>query len=115
MLRQTFIHKSIVGIEKIQNGPVFVHDAFKQQLRFPLEGLPKVIVEIGKLAAIGTGAFQIPKIQPLAGEVGGQRAGPIVGQHPARFALQDGGFVQLTLHCQGQQLIVGNAGPQEKR
>ena len=39
----------------------------------------------------------------------------IVSQHPARFALQDGWFVQFAFDRHFQQFIVGNAGPQEKR
>ena len=41
--------------------------------------------------------------------------GAIIGQHAARLAFQDRGLVQLVLNRQVQQLVVGNAGPQEKR
>ena len=111
MLGEPFVHESVVGVEEIQYGAILVHDAFKEQFGFLLEGLAQVVVEIGKFTAIGIGAFQIPKVEPLAGEIGAERVGAIVGQHAASLAFQDRGLVQLALNRQVQQLVVGDAGP----
>ena len=77
-----------------------MQDAFKEHFRFALKRLTKVVVEIGKLAAIGIGAFEIAKVEPLAGEVGCQRVGPFIGQHPPRFTLEHRRFVQFVLSCE---------------
>ena len=55
-------------------------------------------------------------IQPLAGEVADQRLGARIGQHPPHLLLQHRRVVQLALRsARSQQLVVGNAAPQEER
>ena len=54
---------------------------------------------------------EIAKVQPLAGEVLGERAGSVVREHAACFALEHGRIVQFILNSQVQQLVVRNTRP----
>ncbi len=112
---ETFVDEGVIGVEQIQNRSVFMLDAFKKHFGFPLERLPKIIVEIGKFPAIGIRALQIPEIEPLAGEVGREGARPRIREHAARLMLEHGGVVQLVPNGERQQFIVGYARPQKKR
>ena len=56
------------------------------------------------------------QIQPLGGEIVHQRVGGArVGQHAPHFFLERCGLGELSVFRQGQQMIVGDAAPQEKR
>src|SRR4029434_11344313 len=57
----------------------------------------------------------LTKIKPLTCEVAYQRTRRLLGKHPPSLALEDGGFVQLALNRQLQQLIVWHAGPEKER
>ena len=51
VLRQTLVHERVVGVEQIQHAAVLAQDAFEQHLRFALEGLAQVVVEIRETRA----------------------------------------------------------------
>ena len=45
----------------------------------------------------------------------GERLRARIGQHPPRLALQHGRIAQLALRRQVEQLVVGDAAPEEER
>ena len=63
----------------------------------------------------GLDALQVPQLQPLAGEVGDQRLGARIGQHPAHLRRVHARVAQPALLRQAQQLVVRNAAPEEER
>ena len=114
VLRQPLVHERVVRVEQIQHRAVLAQHALEQQLRFPLERLAQVVVEVREHGDVGVGVLQLPEKEPLVGEVGDQRPRLRVGQHPARLLLEHGRLVQLAVDRQLQQLVVRNRRPQEE-
>ena len=54
-------------------------------------------------------------MQPLPGEVADERLGLRIGQHPSNLLLEHGWLLQPSLSGDGQQLVIGNAAPEEER
>ena len=94
MLRQPLVDEGVVGVEQIEHRTVFPQDALEQQFRFALECLTQVVVEIGEEPVVRSGVLQVAEIEPLAGEVGDERAGLRVGKHPSRLLFEHCRFVQ---------------------
>ena len=114
MLRQALVDERVSRIQQIEDAAIFVFDAADEQLGLAAERLPQVVVEIGKGPRIGVGGRQIPEIQPLPREVGDERLGTRVGQHPPRLLLEHHQIVQLSPDRGIQQLVVGNGAPQKR-
>ena len=112
VLGQRLVDESVVRVKQIDHAAIFAQDAFEQHLRLVPERLPQIVV---KSAGFGTGALQLPQVQPLVAEVGHQRFRFLIRQHAARLLFEHRGIVQLALHGQVQKLIVGDAAPQEER
>ena len=58
---------------------------------------------------------EVAQIQPLRREVVDQRLGALVGQHAAHLLLEHRGVLEAPVHRGIEQLVVGNAAPQEER
>ena len=115
MLGKTLVEKRVIGAEQVQHVPILAHDALEEQLRFPAQGLPQVVVEIGKQPCIRSGSGKVAQIQPLLREVIDQRFGTAVSQHPAHLAFEHRRLAQLTLNRRVEQFIVRNAAPDKER
>ena len=66
---QALVHEGVVSRQQVEHAAIFLHHAFKEQLGFPPERLPEVVVEIGEQIRIGLDVAQIAELQPLAGKV----------------------------------------------
>ena len=115
MLGQALVQEGVVGIQEIQRTAVLTDYAFEEHLRFRQHRGAKALIEIRIGGAVGLLRFQAAQMQPLAGEVGGQRLGLGIGQHARNLLLQNGRLAELALFGRHQQLFVGNAAPQEQR
>ena len=113
--RQAVVQERVVGRQQLQHAAVGAHLAVEEQLRFAPECFSEVVVERREERAVRGDGLQVPEIQPLSGEVGGQRAGARVVEHPQHLSLQHGGVAQPPLLGQRQQLVVRDAAPQEER
>ena len=100
MPRQPLVDERVVGIQQIHDAAVFAHDAVEEQRRLFLHRLAKVVVEIGERFQIRSGALEIAQVQPLLGEVGDQRVGSRVRQHPLDLLLEHGRVFQFALRSQ---------------
>ena len=69
----------------------------------------------GKRTGSGVAVSDVPQVQPLPGEVRDERFGSLVGQHALNLLLQHDRILQPAAFGEIEQLIVGNAAPQEKR
>ena len=69
----------------------------------------------GKDALHRNDGLEVAQEQPLAGEVGDERVGAPVGEHPPHLRAEHRGLAQLASLGGRQQLIVGNAAPQKER
>ena len=57
---EAFVDEGVSGAEQVECAPILVNDGFKEQLGFPPEGLPQVVVEIREDLRIGSGRRDIP-------------------------------------------------------
>ncbi len=112
MRRQALVDERVIGVQQVHYITILAHDALKQQLGLAAEGLAQVLVERGRQRAL---IFQLPQIEPLVGEVGGQRFRARVRQHAPRLAFQHRGLMQLVLNRKIQKFVVRDAAPKEKR
>ena len=69
----------------------------------------------GKSTRSGACVLEIAQVQPLAGEIVGQSFRFRIGQHALHLLFENRRVLQLALAGEIQQLIVGNAAPQEER
>ena len=112
---QSFVHERVVARQQLEHALVLAQDAAKEQLGFTAERLPQVVVEVGEQVRVRHDAAQIAQVQPLAREVGDQRLGPRIGHHPAHLPRQHLGPAEPAFVGQLQQLVVGDAAPEEER
>ena len=75
MFRQTLIQERVVGAEQVEHVAIFAQDALEEQLRFAAQGLPQVVVEIGKQPRVRRDRREIAEVEPLLREVVDQRLG----------------------------------------
>ncbi len=81
VLREPLVQERVVGRHQVEDVAIFADDAREEERGLALEGLAEVVVEVGKLLRVRLHVLQVAEIQPLAGEVGGQRVGLRIGQH----------------------------------
>ena len=112
---QSLVHERVVARQQLEHAPVLPKDAAKEQLRFTAERLPQVVVEVGEQVRVRHDAAQVAQVQPLAREVGDERLRPRIGHHPADLPHQDVRPAKPPFVGQLQQLVVGDAAPQEER
>ena len=115
VLRQPLVDERVVGGQQVDGRPVFADDAVEEQLHLALEGQRQRVAVVGKEERIGHDVGQPAQRQPLPGEVGGEGLGARVGQHPPRLPLEHRRLVQACPSRQVQQLVVGDAAPEEER
>ena len=114
MLGQALVQVGVVGIQEVHDAAVFLHDAGEEHLGLGLHGGAQALVKVREDAAVRTLIVQLAQIQPLAGEILGQRPGARIGQHAGDLGLQHGRPGQLALLGDGDQLVVGDGAPQEE-
>ena len=89
--------------------------ALEEQLRLPTHRLPQVLVEVRKLDGIGRGAGEVAEIEPLPSEVVDECSRARVPQHPPHLRVEHARVGKAPLRRLIEQLVVGNAAPQEER
>ena len=114
MLGKTLVHERVVGCQQVENTAVLANDTAEEQFGLALEGVAQIVIEIRKQIHDRLARFQRADAQPLAREVLDQRDGVRIGKHSTHLLLEHGGIFQLALYGDINQLIVGDAAPQEK-
>src|SRR5262249_55651396 len=115
--RELLVEKRLVGRQQVHDAAVFFQLSVEKQLYLRDECHPQVVVEPGKsLIEIRRDQPDISYLQPLFEEVLHQR-GPrsFVVQHPPYFPLEHRRLVQLPADGRVEQLVIGDAAPEEKR
>ena len=115
VLRQPLVHERVTGRQQIEHAAVVAQDAVDEQLRLAAKGLSQVLVETWKVSRIRFLQLDVPKIQPLLGEIRDQRFGSGVGQHAPHLLVEHARRAELTATRQVEQLVVRDAGPEKER
>jgi hypothetical protein len=67
--RQPLVDERVVGVHQVEHAAVLAHDALEKELGLALEGLSKVVVEIGEQLGVRHLAFEVAQMQPLSREI----------------------------------------------
>src|SRR5262245_56860033 len=115
--RELLVEKRLVGGQQVCDAAVFFQLSVEKQLDLPDECHSQVVVEPGKpLVEIRRDQPDISYLQPLFEEVLHQRrARAFVAQQPPYFPLEHRRLVQLPADGRVEQLVIGDAAPQEER
>src|SRR5207247_3936097 len=54
MLRESFIQKRVIRLQQVEHAAVLAQDILNKELRFPAEGLPQIVIEVGEETQIGS-------------------------------------------------------------
>ena len=114
VLRQPLVHERVVGRQQLGDTAVTAQDAVNEQLGLAPKRLSQVLVKAGEEPDIRLLRIDIAKEQPLLGEVGDQRLRPRVPQHATHLPVERGRLPQLPAGRRSEQIVVGNAAPQEE-
>ena len=113
---QPLVQEREVGVEQVEHAAILADHRREEQLGFARHRLPQTLVEIGKQAIVGVlDRDEVAQVEPLPGEILDQCVGPRIGEHPLHLGLEDPGSLELPAARQIEQLIVGNAAPEEER
>ena len=82
---------------------------------FTLEVVAQAEIEIGKQSRTGVLRVDVAQVQPLSGEVARQRFRTRIAKHPPDLLFEHRRSLEPALHGEIEQLVVGDAAPQEKR
>ena len=115
VLGEALVQERVVGPQQVEHAAVLVDHAPDEPLRLLPHRLPQVVVEIGEEAAVRAQRREVAQPQPLPREVAGEVERARVGEHPARLPLELGGVAQLAAYRRVEQLVVGQAAPEEER
>ena len=115
MSGQSLVDERVIGRHQVEHAPVFVHDAPEKERCLLLECLSQVVVEVCELLRVRLHVPEIAQVEPLAGEIGDDRVRLGVGEHPPHLLLEDCWRVEPPPAREIQELIVGNAAPDEER
>jgi hypothetical protein len=116
MLRQAIVQEREVRPYEVEDAPVLSNHRAEKEFRFRRHCAAQPFVEVREESIVGTFDCQeVAKIQPLAGEVFGERLRPGVGQHPVNLRPQCFWAGHLSARCEIEKLVVRNAAPQKER
>ena len=96
MLREHGIDERVGAIQHVENRPVVSDHIADEPDRLLEHRLAQLVAELRKALAIdGVVLLEAPEVEPVAGELGGESARPLVFHHPADLGGEDGVLVQI--------------------
>src|SRR6185312_9049851 len=112
--RQALVHIRIVRAQQVGDRLIVLEDASDKQLQLAAEVVDQVRQVVRKQIRIGLHQLQSVHVQPLEGEVGGQRMRPGVRQQAVHLRIQYLRTMQLPARAQLDELLVRWPAPQEE-
>ncbi len=112
---QAMVQEGVVGGEEIGDGTVIANDGLKEELGFLLHVAAQFGSEFRELRGIGLEAFEVARLEPLAAEVFDQSARFGIEQHAVDLRVENFGIAEAVLRGELEELVVGQAAPQEIR
>ena len=104
MLGQPLIEKRVVGPQQVEHAAILAHDAREEQRRFFDERLSQLLVE-REDHRIGLDRLDVAQVQPLPREVGDERVGARIAQHPAHLRFEHDGIAQPAAAPPGRAVL----------
>ena len=115
-MRQPLVDERVVGAQQVERAAILAHDALEEELGLAAERLPQRVVEVREDALHRHDGVEVAQEQPLTRRSSRRtrrRADPPSSGGPAARAPP----ARRAAACvrQAQQLVVGDAAPQEER
>ena len=115
MSGERLVDVGVVGVEQIEEAAVLLAELVEEGGHLVAHRLLERAVEGREELGRRAGVVQLLQLQPLRGEVVGQRAGLLVGKHPLDLRREHGRVGELSQVGQPEELLVGHGGPEEVR
>src|SRR6185295_18122524 len=112
MLCQAFIQKCVVCSQKIEHAAIFAQNTLEKKLGFLPEGLPQIIIEVGKKAQVRSDRFEIAQVEPLLSKIAGQRSRTGIDQHAPHLLAEHLWLAEIAPNGGVEQFVVRNAAPE---
>ena len=114
MFREALVQERVVRPKQVEHAAILTNHAVDKELRLLPERLTQVVVEIREETHVRRDRVEVAQMQPLRREVGHQVLRPWIGQHPLHLPLEHRRLVEIAARGNVQQLVVGNAAPEEE-
>src|SRR5258708_1825724 len=86
MLRKQRVDECAIGVEKIEHRTILADNVDEESQRLFEHRPAELVREAGEALAVDAVVlFEAAKLEPVAGELGGQPAHAVVAQHPPRL------------------------------
>ena len=116
VLGEALVHEGVVGRHQLGQRPVVAHLRLEEELGLPLHRGAQVLVEHGEHRRVRPRVAEPAQPEPLGREAVGQRAPRAgLGQHAAHLGLEHRRLLQRSRDRRVEQLLVGDAPPEEER
>ena len=115
VLREPIVREGVIGQQQIGDAAILSKLIGDEQLGFLRHRFAQVFVEFGIQLRIGDEAGNLAQLEPPCREPLDERIRARIAQHAAHLLLEHRGIFQLAARGRIQQLLVGNAAPQEER
>ena len=115
VLRQAAIEKGEVGVDQVPDSEIALHEFGEEQPGFFLERVVQQVVVLGIEPLVGIRQLDLVEPQPLADEVRDEALRLVVVEHSLHMPRQHLRLRQRALSRRREELLVGQALPQEVR
>ena len=112
--RQPLVDEGVVGGQQVEHVAVCAEDALDEQLGLAPHRLPQPLADVRKAVLVRHDRRHVAQVEPLAREARDERPRTLVGEHTARLLLQHRRVAQPAGRGELEQLVVGDAAPQEE-
>ncbi len=110
--REALVQERVARIEQLEHAAILTQHVLEQELRLAAKSRAQVGVEPKVLRQ---GVVELAQLEPLACKVLDERRGARVCEHAPHLTLERRGLVQRSRRRGLQQLVVGDAAPEEER
>ena len=115
VLGERGVHEGVLAVEQIEGGAVVLDEVGEEADGLFEHGLAEIVVEGGEALAVdGVVLFKAAEAEPVAGEFGGEAGGAGVLEQAAGLGGEDAGLAELAGGGEAEELVVGQAGPEEE-
>src|SRR5688500_7676838 len=81
MIGQRTVHKRVIGIKKLMNGPIGADNMHEEKFGFSLHRIFQLGSKLGEFLTIGLSQSQTSQLKPLPSEIFNQAPGPTIPKH----------------------------------
>ena len=117
MHREALIQIGVIGGQQLDDAAIAAEHAIDEQTQLFLHELTRIeqTARLRELSAVGHDLVELLDVEPLEREVFDERLRALVGQHSFHLCGQNTRVSESRCFGQLEQLLIGQAAPQEER